>query len=201
VIPAAGQSLRMGNRNKLLLPWADSTVVEQVLSAWSNSQVDRVVLVSRPGDSPVQNLVRKFPGVELLIPEETPADMKRSVQFGLQHFNLTGDAPNHQDRWLIAPADLPTMTSTLIDRVIASSRDTSAIVIPKFAERRGHPVSFPWSLSNLVSQLGDDEGIDRLLDGNPVKWLLLDASQYPADIDTPDDYHRLRQTRDTGQTP
>ena len=37
VVPAAGRSRRMG-RPKLLLPWGESTIIQQVLGAWRASQ-------------------------------------------------------------------------------------------------------------------------------------------------------------------
>ena len=184
----------MGSQHKLLLPWDGATIIEHVLQAWSNSQVDRVVLVSRQDDAPLHQVVRSFSNIELVIPDETPADMKRSVLLALQH--LEADLPRDLDRWLLAPADLPTIESSLIDQVIARSRETSAIVVPKFAGRRGHPVSFPWSLSGQVGRLADNEGINRLLEQFPVEWLQLNEEQYPDDVDTDDDYQRLRRARD-----
>lgn len=179
----------MGSRHKLLLPWGGSLIIEHLLRAWLSSRVDRVVLVSRPDDVALHDVLRTFPTVQLVIASKTPADMKRSVQLGLEH--LQAEDPIDSDRWLIAPADLPTLSPSLIDQVIACSRETSAIVAPKFGQRRGHPVSFPWSLAGQVAQLAEDEGINRLLEQFPVRWLKLSAAQYPDDVDDQNDYQRL----------
>jgi len=186
----------MGSQHKLLLPWVGSMIIEHVLKAWLSSRIDGIVLVSRPDDATLHKVVRKFSTVQLVIPSETPADMKRSIQLGLEH--LQAAAPTESDRWLIAPADLPTMTPSLIDRVITGSRETSAIVAPKFGQRRGHPVSFPWSLASQVAQLGEAEGINRLLEQSPVHWLHVSADQYPDDVDDQDDYQRLLRDQDAG---
>lgn len=194
VIPAAGHSRRMGSRHKLLLPWGDTTVIDRVLDVWFASRIDRVILVSRPDDRALHDLLRRRTDVELVVPDVAPADMKRSVRIGLDH--LAASNPVALDRWLIAPADMPTLRSDLINRVIDESREIEAIVVPRFGQRRGHPVSFPWSLAEQMDRLGADEGINRLLDWNPLHWLELAAEQFPDDLDTEDDYQRLRRASD-----
>ena len=92
------------------------------------------------------------------------------------------------------------MSPSLIDQVIASSWETSDIVAPKFDQRRGHPVSFPWSLAGKVAQLAEDEGINRLLEQFPVHWLPLSIAQYPHDIDDQDDYQRLLRGEDPSES-
>lgn len=183
--------MRLGH--KLLLPWQGTTIIERVLDAWLASRIDRVILVSRPGDVPLHEVVRRRPAVELLIPTETPGDMKRSVWLGLRHLMEHAEL-RASDRWLIAPADLPTLSPALINRVIESGRDTSEIVVPMHARRRGHPVSFPFSIANRVDELGDHEGINRLLELYPVKGIAVEADQLPQDVDTEDEYRRLRET-------
>jgi molybdenum cofactor cytidylyltransferase len=214
VIPAAGRSQRMGSLHKLLMPWGSRTVLDRVLFAWVASQIDRVVVVSRPDDGPLHELVRRFARVDLVIADKAPRDMKRSVEIGLQFFRPNTIGPNTigpntigpntigpDDRWLLAPADLPTLTASLIDRVIEAGRQTRGIVVPTFDRRRGHPVSFPWSLADQVARLGDDQGIKQLLEQHPVVELPIEVDEYPQDVDTPEDYRRLREATDAGQNP
>ncbi|MCS7269454.1 MAG: NTP transferase domain-containing protein, partial [Gemmataceae bacterium] len=52
VVPAAGQSRRMG-RPKLLLPWKGSTVVETVVHTVRQGGVDRVLVVIGPESFPL----------------------------------------------------------------------------------------------------------------------------------------------------
>ena len=179
----------MGKKQKLLLPWGDATLIEHVLRAWLDSRVDRIVLVSRRDDLDLHRIVRRYPSIELVLPEDDPSEMKQSVWIGLQH--LQSQPPAERDRWLLAPADMPTLTHTLIDRVIERGGECSGIVVPRFGQRRGHPVSFPWSLAKQVSQLGANEGINGLLERFPCEFLSIDSESYPADVDTEADYQRL----------
>ncbi|MEO2016885.1 MAG: nucleotidyltransferase family protein [Fuerstiella sp.] len=196
IIPAAGRSLRMGAQHKLLLPWSNTTVIDQVLHTWTDSMVKRVIVVVRKDDVQLQQACRQWPTSDLVIPEDDPEDMKRSIQLGLQHI-AAAYAPDNSDRWMVAPADLPTLTSELINRLIEGSRDTEAVVVPRFGERRGHPVTFPWSVVPDVFNLGPEEGVNSLAAEHSVHWLDLPADEYPDDIDTPADYRRLQNEQET----
>jgi CTP:molybdopterin cytidylyltransferase MocA len=52
-----------------------------------------------------------------------------------------------------------------------------------------------------VTRLGNDQGINQLLAQNPVVELPIDADEYPQDVDTPEDYHRLHGASDAWQSP
>lgn len=196
IIPAAGRSLRMGAQHKLLLSWSNTTVIDQVLRAWTESMAERVVVIVRQDDVQLQEACRRWPTSDLVIPEDAPQDMKGSIQLGLQHIAAAYD-PDESDRWMVAPADLPTLTAELINRVIEASRDSESVIVPRFGDRRGHPVSFPWSLVPDVFNLGAEQGVNSLTAERPVQWLDLAGDEYPDDIDTPADYTRLRMEQDS----
>ena len=188
IIPAAGHSRRMGT-NKLLLPWNNSTILETVLRAWHESSVDRVVIVLRKGDVAGQTLVSQF-DVDLVLPEHDPADMKRSVQHALMHIQSTY-RPQHDDAWLLAPADLPTLRTETIDHLVTAYRaDPGRILVPFEGEKRGHPVVFPMEKSDEVFRLKVNEGVNALLDTKEFQRIAVHNVIFD-DIDTPNDYRRV----------
>ena len=191
IIPAAGRSLRMGEQHKLLLPWNSATIIDQVLRAWTESMADRVIVIVRKDDVPLQDACHRWPTSDLVIPENDPEDMKRSIQLGLQHIAAAYE-PGESDRWMVAPADLPTLTSEVIDQVIEASGESDSVIVPRFGDRRGHPVTFPWCLVPDVFALGPEQGVNSLTAEQPVQWLNLPAGEHPDDMDTPADYLRLR---------
>src|SRR5690606_25777101 len=77
VIPAAGQSRRMG-QHKLLLPWAGRTVFEAVVAAWQGVPVEAAVVVARSDDRPLIELCRRL-SLDVVLPDPPPDDMKASV--------------------------------------------------------------------------------------------------------------------------
>jgi molybdenum cofactor cytidylyltransferase len=196
VIPAAGRSLRMG-QPKLLLPWGTSTVLEQVLETWSASRVGRVILVVHPHDAEIVRLGAAA-GAHVVQPETAPEEMKVSVQLALDY--ISHFAPSPTDAWLLAPADMPTLSTATIDQLIsayesslaANPAATPRIWAPRCDGRRGHPVLFAWTLRSEVAALGPDEGINTLLSRHDVAYVEASAGAILEDLDTPEDYERLR---------
>ena len=194
VIPAAGNSLRMG-APKLLLPLSGGTIMEGTLAAWRASRVERIVVVVRPDDQELANVCRSY-GVEVAIPPEAPPEMKDSVQYGLQYIeaNFT---PNAEDAWLLAPGDMPNLSLRVIDALIAE-HDLSRprILVPTLGGKRGHPVLFSWTLAAEVYSLSAAEGLNVLRQRHESQEVPCDSiepggSTAFSDIDTPEDYERL----------
>lgn len=202
IIPAAGRSQRMG-RPKLLLPWGGKTIVEHVLAAWRASRVDHAVMVVHPEDEHLAQLGRQC-GCIVVRPDDPPAEMKVSVRIALAHVKREF-CPVESDAWLLAPADMPTLSSAVIDMLIGAYRAAlgaggateptiwaSTIWAPAAGGRRGHPVLFPWSLATEVERLGDAEGINALVARHPMRTIDAGAAAIFDDLDTPEDYERLR---------
>jgi molybdenum cofactor cytidylyltransferase len=124
--------------------------------------------------------------------------MKDSVRAALAHLRQSA-APGPDDVWLMAPADMPELSSRVVDRLIAAaSQFPGEILVPRAGGRRGHPVLFPFAFSNHVERLGPDEGLNRLLELLPVRELEWPAEAaeeaVPDDLDTPADYARALES-------
>jgi molybdenum cofactor cytidylyltransferase len=189
ILPAAGRSRRMGN-DKLLLPWGDATVIDAVLTAWKSSQVDHVVIVVHPDDTRLAERCGDY-GVDLVVATRPPEQMKDSVRLGLEFVQRTFH-PQDSDVWLLSPADTPTLTAEIINRVLAESATACPITVPTTAGRRGHPVAFRWSLAGDVGRLGRDEGVRAIVARYSVNEIPLEDERILDDLDTPADYDRLR---------
>jgi molybdenum cofactor cytidylyltransferase len=188
VVPAAGMSARMG-RHKLLLPWGERSVIEQVLGAWLASAVDRVVVVVRAYDGELLARCRAMP-VDVVEASVAPPDMKASIQLALSHIR-TRYSPAPNDAWLLAPADLPRLTAGAIDAVLAAYEpEQPTPMAPSFDGERGHPVLLPWSYAADVARLPVGEGVNSLLKGAPVREIAWQDDSIMRDVDTPLDYAR-----------
>lgn len=197
ILPAAGVSQRMG-QPKLLMPWGGRTIVEHVLAQWLGAGLERVVLVVRPDD---QNLLRvtRVTGVDVVCPPQPPTEMKVSVAWGLRWLRAHHH-PDTCDYWLLAPADMPTLSATTIGTLVSQVRRLATsdlgsareILVPVWDGRRGHPVFFPWSCAEQVDQLGPNEGINALLRRYPVRELPAPTGEVLVDLDTPEDYRAHR---------
>ena len=190
VIPAAGHSRRMGTP-KLILPYGNGTVMDRVLKAWCESEVTRVIVVVRRQDEALARVCARWP-VDIVAPQTDPVDMRASIQCGLQLL-IDQDAGQETDGCMFAPADLPKLTSALINEVCASVDDGSQIVAPRFGDRQGHPVYLPWVVCKEVFRLPPDRGLDYLIEQRTVRWVRFPQEAHVADIDTPSEYQQLQQ--------
>ncbi len=191
LIPAAGRSERMG-QPKLLLPWNQTTVIEHVLAAWKASRVSAVIVTAHPNDEELIARCRAA-GADVVVVDPPPADMKASVAAGLAHVEACYQ-PLSTDVWLLAPADLPRLNTRLIERVLAAHRASDPrVLVPIAGGRRGHPVLFPWPLASAVGRLRAEQGVNALVTGAGPAEIECDEIAAFADLDTPDDYARLRE--------
>lgn len=193
IIPAAGRSARMG-RAKLLLPWGNHTLIEHVLETWRQGGVDQRVVVVQSADEQLAAICRQA-GATICVPSTLLEQMKDSVHAGLRHAEELFH-PADEDAWLLAPADLPLLSPTLIRSLIdryEASRDP--IVAPRLPDgRRGHPVLFAWRLAREIPQLSG--GVNQLLDRHNVGFVDWQDADAFEDIDTDDDYRRLHNRYD-----
>jgi molybdenum cofactor cytidylyltransferase len=189
IVPAAGKSSRMG-RSKLLLPWQGRTLLEFVVHEWLQSGVSRVIVVLRPTDHALLTLLADW-DIDRVVPSTDPPEMKDSVRLALEHIALRY-APSSRDLWLLAPADLPRLSSHTVRQLLGAYRPTDpCILIPTANGRRGHPVVFPWELSAAVADLPSDRGVDALLERFTTRKVPIESDVGFDDLDDPGAYQRL----------
>ncbi len=194
IVPAAGQSRRMG-QPKLLLPWKQGTIIEATLAAWQACPVAVVVVVVRPDDAELAAICRRA-GAEVVVPDAAPPHMRDSVQLALNH--LAGNyEPTDADVWLLAPADMPLLSPAIVHHLLAVHTSApTAILTPTLGGRRGHPVLFPWPLAGKVPKLAEGRGINALHWENQSQAVACDhlgiAPAAFADVDTPEQYDQAR---------
>ena len=188
VIPAAGLSRRM-HTQKLLLPWGEATVLDAVLANWTASVVERVVVVCRA--EPGLLAICGTWGADVVRVDETP-EMKDSIQAGLDWVR-DQYAPQENDGWMLAPADMPRIGPSLIAEVATQGfAAPAAIALPQVGRHKGHPVFFPWSCAEQVAQLGDDEGVNAIVGRHDARYFDSNDQGALQDLDTPEQYARLR---------
>jgi molybdenum cofactor cytidylyltransferase len=205
LVPAAGSSSRMGEP-KLLLPVAGQPLIARTLAAWERSRVDLIVVVVRPGDHALAAVVRDISKsivegrkskVEVVIPDSQPLDMKTSVQLALAHIERDY-SPGEADAFLVAPADIPALSTTIINRLTErhAANPVGAIIVPTIAGQRGHPVLFSWTLAGEVFDLGGNEGLNAIVERHQPALIacedLVTDGEYPfTDVDTREEYEGL----------
>jgi molybdenum cofactor cytidylyltransferase len=186
-------SRRMG-RPKLLLPLGDGTVISRMLALLARPDIEATVVVVRADDEPLRAAVTAC-GAIALQPEIAPAEMRHSVELALSCIELRFH-PTFDAGWLLAPADHPLLDSAVIDCIVAAWRAApDRILVPVFRGKRGHPTVFPFRLAGEVFGLPPDAGLNSLLKRHAaeIEELIINSPAVIADLDTPEDYARLRR--------
>jgi molybdenum cofactor cytidylyltransferase len=193
LIPAAGKSLRMG-RPKLSLPLGESTVLEQVLAALRAGQVEHILVVLGPHGAELAPLAERAQAHVCRLREET-ADMRATIEQGLRWLEDRFQ-PRPDDAFLLAPADHPTLDPHVVDDLRAArlACPGRTIFVPTHEGRRGHPTLVAWKHVPGIRVHPAGQGLNTYLrrQAAQIQEVAVASAEVLRDLDTPEDYERLR---------
>lgn len=186
VVLAAGQSSRMG-RNKLLLPWGNSTVLEQALANVTASGVSGMVTVVGHERESTEPLAKKYGPTTHN--QDYANGMLSSVQAAVRAL------PPAVEAALVVLGDQPLVGPDILDTLLAVyAANPHGLVAPTFQGRRGNPVIIDRRHFAELLALPPHEAPRTLLQRYPDDLLLVDVKSDAVlhDLDQPEDYERLR---------
>ena len=193
VLPAAGKSIRMG-RPKLALPLGERAILEHVLAALRRAEIEHIIVVLGPHVRELEPLAHNAGAHVCQLVEET-TDMRATVEQGLcwleEKFR-----PRADDAWLLVPADHPTLDPSVIHDLEQARQANPArsIFVPTFHGRRGHPLTLTWRHVGGIRAHAAREGLNSYVRKHSAEVLEVPAASETVlwDLDTPEDYERLR---------
>ncbi len=194
IILAAGRSARMG-RLKQLMPYGDSTMLDAVVDAVMESPIDGLVLVANPEVAPYYE--EHLPDrCYLVINDKPDSEMIESVQLGLKRI-LRDCTPAPADGVMILLADQPQIRPGIIATCAESyrlPRNPPGILIATYQSKRGHPAIFSVARIHEILDWGPQRRLNELAALHPAdcRELPITTSPMPIDVNTPEDYERLR---------
>jgi CTP:molybdopterin cytidylyltransferase MocA len=178
---------------KLGLPLGNGTVLEHVVKALRLGGVEQVLVVLGPHVSELGTLAERAGASVLRLAEATP-DMRATVEQGLRWLEERF-APTDEDAWLLCPADHPMLDPNVVREIVTIRQPGASIVVPTFAGRRGHPTRIGWKHVARIRAHPADQGLNTYLRAHQDETLGLAVSSAAilCDLDTPEDYERLKQ--------
>lgn len=188
VVLAAGRSSRLG-RPKQLLPLGDRPLLHWVLRCVRRASVDQRYIVLGHASSEVEDAV-DLSGFEVLKNPRYQYGQSTSVRIAVETLRDTVSAA------VFVLGDQPLLAPEVIDKLADSYRESPAPIIqPRFAEGPGNPVLIDHSLFDELSLLIGDTGARPILRQQQELIRYIDVSSFhrPADVDTWEDYERLKQ--------
>ncbi len=193
IVLAAGLSARMG-RPKLLLPYGEHTVVEQVVSVLLASPADEVLVVTGHARQAVERALAGWPALAVFNPDYAAGEMLSSVQVGLK-----AAAPASRAA-LLAVGDMPAIEAGVVAQLVAAYIGSSSddyVYIPSYQMRAGHPVLVPRSYWPAILALPRGASLRSVwqAEGSRIHWVTVDTPSVLRDMDTPEDYERELRLR------
>jgi len=190
LILAAGQSRRMGPKNKLLAeidgqPMADITA-EQALG----SKAEAVFAVIGH-EKEKTNEIFENKGIKTFFNEQYEEGLSSSLKTGFR------ELADNYDGILICLADMPFVTTALLDQLIDAFdiEEGRAIIVPAVDGKRGNPVLIASSFKADILALTGDIGAKPIITENEHVVFNLDIENDSIfrDIDTPESLIHLQR--------
>ena len=187
LVLAAGQSLRMGDANKLLLEVDGVPMLLRAVNAALASRVSSVTVVVGHETERAEALLagRK---VRIVRNADFAQGMSTSLRAGIQVL------PPETEAVVVLLADMPSVTAAHVDHLIdAFDAKQPSIVVPQKDGRRGNPILWPREFFAAMQAVSGDQGARGLLEENRqrIRNVEMDDDAIHADIDTPENLRML----------
>jgi molybdenum cofactor cytidylyltransferase len=186
IVLAAGRGARFdAARGKLLADYGGRPLVRHAVEAALGSKASKTIIVTGHARDEIERALAGLPVVFAYNPDFA-SGMASSLRAGLAHAADSAGA-------LALLADMPDVTSAILDRLIAAFNcaPERVAVAPVYQGRRGNPVLLGRSLFPRLAPLKGDEGARRLLGSTEgVLEIAVDDKSVLADIDTREDLER-----------
>jgi molybdenum cofactor cytidylyltransferase len=186
IILAAGQSRRMG-QPKMLLPWGQLTVIEEVIRTFMRAGIEDILVVTGGTRELVEKVIEPYPVQKIYNGNYEAGEMLSSLQLGLRSLS------NQVQAALIGLGDQPQVQARTVRLVCEAYRESqSRLVVPSFQMRRGHPWLVATPLWNEVLKLEPPESPRDFLNrhATDIHYVEVDTSSILTDLDTPEDYQK-----------
>jgi molybdenum cofactor cytidylyltransferase len=191
IILAAGESKRMG-QPKMSLPWGETTVLGQVISVYQSAGIEDILVVTGSAHDQVTEIVTRYKARSIFNENFSKGEMLSSLQRGLE-FLLSEEETVEAS--LVGLGDQPQVQTRCVQLICETFQDTGAnLIVPSFQMRRGHPWLVERSLWSEILEMSPSQSPRDFLNkhADEIRYVEVDTSSILADLDTLQDYQRLR---------
>lgn len=185
ILLAAGQSRRMGAKNKLLLDIDGEPMVRHAARMLLDSRAEEVVAVLGHQSAAVGDALAGLP-VRIVHNAAFREGQMTSVRCGLDALS------DRHAGILVALADQPALTAADMDFLVDAflSGDRQRVLVPVRGDRRGNPIVLAAHHRDEIAGRDLNFGCRNLIARNPKSVRAIDPpnDRFFSDVDTPDDY-------------
>ncbi|HSQ90338.1 molybdenum cofactor cytidylyltransferase [Romboutsia sp.] len=181
IIMASGLSSRMGE-NKLLLNYNNKPIIEYVFKAVKKSNFNEVIVVSQYNE--IEKLSKEYK-FKYIHNENANTGQSESIKLGTLNSKKS-------DGYMFFVGDQPFIDIKHIETMIKTFNENKEyIIIPRYKNKSGNPVIFPYNkINELLNLKNDEKGKKVITKTSKIKYV--DVSENMLfDIDTKEDYKKL----------
>ena len=183
ILLAAGKSKRLGTP-KQLLPFRESTVLEETIKNLTASSLDELIVVSGYQAEEIAGKI-KDKQIKVAVNPDFQTGIGSSIRCGLTKVSEKADSV------MIVLGDQPLIDKDIINPLVREFTMTErGILVPYYRGVKGHPVIFDRKYLNELFGLPSNIGGRKVIKEHPddVLNVEVDSENVIVDIDTLDDY-------------
>ena len=188
IVLAAGKSVRMRGKNKLLTEIQGTPMIRRVVQATIESKVDEVIVVLGAEAAKVRKVLTDLP-CRLVVNKDYEKGQSSSVKAGL------GEVSPMTRAALVLPGDVAMIDCRSINMVIEEyERGKHSIIIAAHNGEAGHPILFDNQLFSEIKQINEQTfGLKVVVKRHEGEVCLIETGSPNVlrDVDTPEDLKEL----------
>ncbi|TRX51596.1 nucleotidyltransferase family protein [Fulvivirga sp. M361] len=190
IVLSAGRSLRMGDENKLFLPFQGATIIATVIDNLMKSDINDIIIVT--SDFSKDKLLPYQNGrIQIVENTEYQKGMTTSIQKGVHSAtNAAG--------YMICLGDQPFITPDTYNLLIKVfhkhyAQNSKKIIVPFYKKEKGNPVIFSSHYKKTILAHREPEGCKEIVQDNQrhIIRVQINTEEILKDIDTLEDYENI----------
>ena len=161
---AAGLSSRMSKKNKLLLKFDNSTILEKTLNNIIHSNIYKLYVIIGSKRKEFENLLKKL-NVSYIYNIKYKEGISSSIISGVNQIK------DNSEGVMICLADMPKISKKIYNKLLEEfsniySNDQPCIIMPTFKGKSGNPVILSKHFFENIFKLKGDKGAKILIEKN-----------------------------------
>lgn len=175
---------------KVVLQWGDTSVLGKIIREFQTSGITDVIVVTGGYRELIEKEATSRGAYSIFNPDYENGEMLDSLKVGLKHVSQKDN-----DAVFVALGDQPGIDHTDISMMCDLFETTrGSLIIPSYNFRRGHPWLIARSLWNEIINLQSGKTMRDFIESKKdiIQYYVVQKSNILDDLDTPDDYQRMR---------
>ena len=170
---------------KQLLPWKDSTLLNQAIENALNTKNSDVYVVLGANATKIKTQIN-LKDITVLVNKDWQMGIGSSIAYGIQQLEEVGAFYKNA---LLMLCDQPLIDDQYLAKLITTYKGSQrGIIATSYKNRAGVPAIFEQSYFKVLKQLNKDQGAQSLLKQHSKDVILIEPEGKEIDLDTYKDY-------------